>query len=56
MVEESVGEATRRVARVLAQSGVDTPERDARLLVAAAIGGVPADRMFDLGEAAQLDA
>lgn len=62
MVEESVGEATRRVARVLAQSGVDTPERDARLLVAAAIGGVPADlivrpeRKFELGEAAQLDA
>ncbi len=60
MVEESVGEATRRVARVLAQSGVDTPERDARLLVAAAIGGLPADlivrpeRMFGLDEAAQL--
>lgn len=62
MVEESVGEATRRVARQLAAAGVDTPERDARLLVAAAIGGAPADlllrpeRRFALGEAAQLEA
>lgn len=61
MVEENVGAATRRVARLLAQSGVDTPERDARLLVAAAIGGVPADlivrpeRIFAAAEAAQLD-
>ena len=61
MVEENVGAAMRRVARLLAQSGVDTPERDARLLVAAAIGGVPADlivrpeRIFAAAEAAQLD-
>ncbi|MDO9383720.1 MAG: peptide chain release factor N(5)-glutamine methyltransferase [Hyphomicrobiaceae bacterium] len=61
MVEENVGAATRRVAQLLAQSGVDTPERDARLLVAAAIGGVPADlivrpeRLFAAAEAAQLD-
>jgi release factor glutamine methyltransferase len=43
VAKESVSEATRRVAKVLAQAGVDTPERDARLLVAAAIAGLPAD-------------
>lgn len=46
MVEESVGQATRRVARALAAAGVDTPERDARLLVAATIGGLPADLLM----------
>lgn len=61
MAEESVGEATRRIARVLATSGVDTPERDARLLIAAAIGGSSADlivrpeRTFRASEAAQLE-
>lgn len=43
---ETVGAATRRVAQTLAAAGVDTPERDARLLVASAIGGVPADLLM----------
>jgi release factor glutamine methyltransferase len=46
VVEESIGTATRRVAKMLAAAGVDTPERDARLLVAAAIGGVPSDLLM----------
>lgn len=62
MVEESVAGASRRVASQLAAAGVDTPERDARLLIAAAIGGRPADlllrpeRTFDVGEAERLAA
>lgn len=46
MREERLAAATQRVAKLLAQAGVDTPERDARLLVAAAIGGAPADLLM----------
>lgn len=35
---ERVGEAVRRITRALTSAGVDTPARDARLLVAAATG------------------
>lgn len=58
---ESASAATKRVARLLAQAGVDTPERDARLLVSAAIGCVPADlivrpeRLIEAAEARALD-
>lgn len=45
MVEESVSEATRRIARSLAAAGVDTPELDARRLVAAAMAASAADLM-----------
>lgn len=41
MDSECVADALRRVVRVLRDSGVDTPERDARLLIAAAIGSMP---------------
>lgn len=44
---ETVGAATRRVAQALTAAGVDTPERDARLLVASAIGGLPADLLME---------
>jgi release factor glutamine methyltransferase len=59
---ECVGDAARRVARSLSAAGVDTPEYDARLLVAAAIGAVPGDlilrpeRRLDGGETQALDA
>lgn len=43
MVEETVRQATRRVAQQLAAAGVETPERDARLLVAAAMNGAAVD-------------
>jgi release factor glutamine methyltransferase len=62
VVEESVSTATRRVTKLLAQAGVETPERDARLLIAAAIGGTPADlivrpeRLFAISEGAKLQA
>lgn len=60
MCDERVSEAARRVARVFADAGVETPERDARLLVAAAIKGAVADliarpeRRLDGAEAEQL--
>jgi release factor glutamine methyltransferase len=56
------GDAVRRLARELAEAGVDAPQRDARLLVAAAVGGTslellaePAQRLTAI-EAATLAA
>lgn len=43
---ESVAAARRRVAQRLTTAGVDTPERDAQLLIAAAIDGRPADLLM----------
>lgn len=46
MADESVAAARRRVTQLLAAAGVDTPERDTQLLIAAAIGGQPADLLM----------
>ncbi len=61
MASECVAGALRRIVRILRDSGVDTPERDARLLIAAAIGSAPTalilepDRVLKPDEAAQLN-
>lgn len=46
MADESVAAARRRVTQLLAAAGVDTPERDTQLLIAAAIGEQPADLLM----------
>jgi len=52
-----VGDAVRKLERDLEAAGVETPDRDARVLVAASLGATPADlilnpdRRLDAGEA-----